>query len=90
MSSPLSALGALITSGIATIETAYAKNGDPFPSLDKPGSQAERLDAQIEESTAFVIAAAAQLIATLRSPASYLFDAAGGVSSASHCVRVHH
>jgi hypothetical protein len=88
MSSPLSALGVLITSGIESIESAYAKNGDSFPSLDEPSEQPQRTDAQVEETAAIVIAAAGQIIASLRSPGSYVYDTVSGVSPSYHHVTV--
>jgi hypothetical protein len=62
MSTPLSALSNLISSGIATIESTYAKHGATFPSIDdpfQPGPFDE--DEALCKIDDHVIAAAAQL-----------------------------
>jgi hypothetical protein len=77
--SSLSALSALISSGVASIEATYAKNGATFPSLDEPFKGPGPLDLEVMESAALIIAAAGQLIATLRLPPLSLIDVATGV-----------
>lgn len=79
--SSLSALSALISSGVASIEATYAKNGATFPSLEDPFRGPEPLGLEIMESAALVIAAAGQLIATLRLPPLSVIDAAAGVQT---------
>lgn len=83
--SSLSALSALISSGIASIESTYAKNGAEPPSLEEPFRGPGPLDLEVAQSAAVVIAAAGQLIATLRLPPLTLLDAAAGV-----CVCIYH
>jgi|SRR5882762_3798629 len=69
MASPLSALVAIISSGVHTLESTYTKYGTKFPSLDDPyvpGPFEE--DPTLVETTRLVVAAAAQLIASVRLP----------------------
>ena len=69
MASPLSALVSIISSGVHTLESTYSKHGSKFPSLDDPyvpGALEE--DPALIETTRLVVAAAAQLIATVRLP----------------------
>jgi hypothetical protein len=77
--SSLSVLSALISSGVASIEAKYAENGAIFPSLDEPFRGSSPLDLEVMESAAVVIAAAGQLIASLRLPPVTVIDAATGV-----------
>jgi hypothetical protein len=77
--SSLSALSALISSGVASIESTYAKNGATPPSLDDPFTGATPSDMEVVKSAAVVIAAAGQLIATLRLPPNTLIDGVAGV-----------
>jgi len=75
MSSQLSALSNILSSGIATIESVYAKNGATFPSLDepfKPPPFAE--DALLSQIIDHVISAAAQLIMTVKPPQRTLVE----------------
>jgi hypothetical protein len=67
MATPLSALSKLISSGIVTIESTYAKHGADFPSIDEP-FQPGPLDGDeaLSETVDLVIAAAAQLIALIK------------------------
>jgi len=69
MSTPLCALSNILSSGISTIESTYAKHGATFPSIDQPfqpGPLDE--DETLSETIDHVIAAATQLI-TLVKPA---------------------
>lgn len=84
MTSPLSALSNILSSGIATIESAYAKNGATFPSLDepfKPPPFAE--DALLSQTIDHVISAAAQLIMTVKPPQRTLVESSLSVSDPS-------
>jgi hypothetical protein len=67
MATPLSALSKLISSGIVTIESTYAKHGADFPSIDEP-FQPGPLDGDeaLRETVDIVISAAAQLIASIK------------------------
>lgn len=77
MHSPLSALSAIISSGVADIESAYAAQGATYPSLDEP-FRPDPMDAMVQEAANLVIAAAGQLIATIRpAPVSILNIATG-------------
>jgi hypothetical protein len=77
--SSLSTLSELISSGISSIEATYAKNGAKPPSLDEPFRGPGPLDVEVIQSAAVVIAAAGQLIATLRLPPLTVLDACAGV-----------
>ena len=67
MATPLGALSNLLSSGIAKIETTYAKHGIAFPSIDEP-FHPESLDGDeaLCETVDLVIAAAAQLIVLIK------------------------
>jgi len=80
MSSPLSALSQIISSGISTIESTYATRGATFPSLDEPFQPPTFEDPGLLHPTQLVIAAAAQLIASLTHPVSSILDGASAVS----------
>jgi len=69
MTSPLTALASIISSGVQTLESAYAKDGLNFPSLDDP-FQPNHLtfDPALMDTTRLIVAAAAQIIATVRFP----------------------
>lgn len=89
MPTPLSALSDILSSGIATIESIYAKNGTTFPSLDEP-FQAGFLDhdQKLSDTIDHVIAAASQLIALVKPAQSTVMD--GALSASDHiCRRVH-
>ncbi|THH06774.1 hypothetical protein EW146_g9509 [Bondarzewia mesenterica] len=69
MTSPLSALTTIIVNGVQTLESAYAKQGLSFPSLDesfKPGPLDD--DPALSQTTQMIVAAAFQIIATVRPP----------------------
>ncbi|KIM80118.1 hypothetical protein PILCRDRAFT_535803 [Piloderma croceum F 1598] len=69
MTTPLSALSNLLSSGIATIEAIYAKHGATFPSIDEPFRPGPLDgDESLCETTDLVIAAASQLIALVKPP----------------------
>lgn len=80
MSSPLSALSQIVSSGISTIESTYATHGATFPSLDEPFQPPTFDDSGLLHPTQLVIAAAAQLIALLSHPPSSILDGASSVS----------
>jgi hypothetical protein len=80
MSTPLSALSSIISSGIATIESTYANHGTSFPSMDEPFQpgpldEDESLCATID----YVTAAAAQLIALIKPTPLAVFASATSV-----------
>jgi hypothetical protein len=81
MSTPLSALSNILSSGIATIESTYAKHGATFPSIDVP-FQPGPLDADeaLCETINQVIAAAAQLIALVKPAPRTAIESALSVS----------
>lgn len=67
--SPLAALAQLITAGVQTLEDAYAKQGIPYPSLDAPFQPTPLdFDPALFQTAHMIVAAASQLIATVRSP----------------------
>ncbi|KAF9465682.1 S-adenosyl-L-methionine-dependent methyltransferase [Collybia nuda] len=72
---PLSALLNIINTSTNELQSLYTKNGSQFPSLDatyKPGPLDE--DAKAIELSKLVVAAANQLIATVRSPKDTLWE----------------
>ena len=69
MSSPLAALAGIISQSVQTLESAYSKKGLSFPSLDepfKPGPLDD--DPDVGNTTRLIVAAACQIIATVRPP----------------------
>ena len=67
--SPLSALAGIISQSVQTLESAYSKKGLSFPSLDepfKPGPLDD--DLEVGNTTRLIVAAAYQIIATVRPP----------------------
>lgn len=67
MSTPLSALLNILSSGIKTIESTYAEYGATFPSMDEPFQPGPLDDDEVLcETIDHVIAAAAQLIALIK------------------------
>lgn len=78
-------LGDLINASIDKIEARVADASVAFPSLDEPfnpGNEAESvlLDPEVLAATSHIIAAASQLIATVRHPAQSIIDDALSVS----------
>ncbi|KAI0068103.1 S-adenosyl-L-methionine-dependent methyltransferase [Artomyces pyxidatus] len=75
MTSPLTALAGLISSGVQTLESAYAKEGLSFPSLDQPFSPGPLdKDPDVAATTRLIVAAAHQIIATVRAPMDTIQD----------------
>ncbi|KAJ7599610.1 S-adenosyl-L-methionine-dependent methyltransferase, partial [Mycena floridula] len=73
--SPLQALVTLITTQVENLESEYSKSRIPFPSLDKPFQPAPLdFDPKLAETRRLIVAAAAQLIATVRSPPELLLE----------------
>jgi hypothetical protein len=78
--SALDQLVDIITSGVASIKRAYTDAGIAAPCLDEPWKPTP-VDQQTESQALIVASAAAQLVATLRTPNQLLFEAVYGVSS---------
>jgi hypothetical protein len=81
MSTPLSALSNILSSGIAAIESTYAKHGATFPSMDEPfqpGLLEE--DEMLCQTIDHVIAAASQLIALVKPAPRTVVEGACSVS----------
>jgi hypothetical protein len=81
MSTPLSALSNILSSGIATIELTYAKHGATFPSMDElfhPAPFEE--DKALCQTIDHVITAASQLIALVRPAPRAVVETAMSVS----------
>ncbi len=73
--SPLTALAGIISQGAQSLESAYSKKGLSFPSLDepfKPGPLDD--DPDVGNTTRLVVAAAYQIIATVRPPMETVMD----------------
>ncbi|KAI0041967.1 S-adenosyl-L-methionine-dependent methyltransferase [Auriscalpium vulgare] len=78
--SPLLALAAIISSGAHTLEDAYAQKGHTFPSLNEPFSPGPLdADKDVGDATRLIIAAAHQIIATVRAPIDTFQDYAPAV-----------
>jgi hypothetical protein len=67
MSDPLDQLLAIINSGVGEIKSTY----EPYT--------ASELEHKVAATTALVVAAAEQLVATIRLPTESIYDAASGV-----------
>ena len=91
--SRLAALARIISQGVQTLESAYSKKGLSFPSLDKPFKPGPLdNDPDVGNTTRLVVAAACQIIATVRppldtillqAPAMYLSASLGVVDEAN-------
>jgi hypothetical protein len=69
----------ILSTQVDTIEANYAKAGVPYPSLDQPFTPGPMdRDPQTAMATQVAVAAATQLLATLRSPLDSLFELAVG------------
>ncbi|EKM56175.1 uncharacterized protein PHACADRAFT_209657 [Phanerochaete carnosa HHB-10118-sp] len=75
--SALDALVQIIANGVKDIQAKSAQRDTPYPTQDTPlGPESERLQSDLAAEAAPVVAAAWQLIATLKHPQSYLLDLA--------------
>ncbi|KAI0064466.1 S-adenosyl-L-methionine-dependent methyltransferase [Artomyces pyxidatus] len=78
--SPLTALVGIIASSVQALESAYSQQGAAFPSLDEPYSPGPlNNDATVAATTRLIVAAAHQLIATVREPLETIHDYAPGM-----------
>ncbi len=84
MASPLAPLVDIITSQVKTLEAAYAKAGQSVPGLDDPFIPGPMdADMAVDMTKRIIVAAAAQLIATVRSPPETLqLDCTGTYTTA--------
>jgi hypothetical protein len=71
----------IIQNGVADIKRAYAAASRDLPNLNEPYDGPHELEKTVAPTTALVVAAAQQLVATLQPPGQYLYDIAYGVSS---------
>lgn len=81
MATELRALLSIITQSIDVLESCYSKSGTDVPSLDepvKPGPPNENI-AVIQVASHIITAAAAQLIAAVRTPEETLLDYSSGM-----------
>ncbi|KAI0059128.1 S-adenosyl-L-methionine-dependent methyltransferase [Artomyces pyxidatus] len=75
MTSPLSALVSIISSGVEALESAYAGQGIAFPSLDEPFRPGPLdKDPGVVSATRLIVAAAHQIIATVRPPLEVVLE----------------
>ncbi|KAI0035464.1 S-adenosyl-L-methionine-dependent methyltransferase [Vararia minispora EC-137] len=82
--SPLSALLALLTSSVQTLESAYAKQGLSYPSLDAPFAPSPLdTDAELNNIARLAVASAAQIIATIRGPLETIQETSTGAYGAA-------
>jgi hypothetical protein len=75
---PLSSLSSIISSGVAEIESLYASRGAAYPSLDEP-FHPDPMHGIAREAVNLVIAAASQLIATIRPAPISIFHTVASV-----------
>jgi hypothetical protein len=74
-SSPLIPLAEIISQGVQTLESAYSKQGLSFPSLDETFKPSPLDDnPELAATTRLIVAAAYQIIATVRSPLETIQD----------------
>lgn len=88
--SPLRLLGDIITTSIDKIEARLAQAEATFPSLSEafnPTNKAEAilLEPEVLSATSHLVAAASQLISTVRHPAKTIIDDALSVSIKEEC-----
>ncbi|KAI0260406.1 S-adenosyl-L-methionine-dependent methyltransferase [Gloeopeniophorella convolvens] len=75
MSDDLNALVGILTQNVQTLQESYAQKGASFPSLDdpyKPGPLDN--DPEVSATTRLIVAAAFQIIATVRNPLDTIQD----------------
>lgn len=75
--SPLLSLAEIISSGVRTLEAAYAKEGVPYPSIDdplRPGPVSLEADPALQQTSRLIVAAAYQIIASVRHPMETIMD----------------
>jgi hypothetical protein len=79
--SDLDQLLSIITTGVQDIKRSYTAADQPFPNFQKPyAPNAAAQSTQVMTQTALVVAAASQLIRTLRSPAQTVIEETLSVS----------
>lgn len=82
MADYLNALAEIISSNVKILSDAYTQDGHKFPSLDEPFAPTKSAEAAaVQEATRLIVAAAAQLTASVRSPLEVLLDQATGMYS---------
>lgn len=69
----LDQLLAIMTSGVASIKEAYARADAPLPDLNEPYIY-HPVEESVASTTMLVVAAAAQLISTLRNPGQLIIE----------------
>ncbi|KAF5363098.1 hypothetical protein D9757_012044 [Collybiopsis confluens] len=84
--SPLRLLAQIITDSIDTIENRLADASTSFPSLDEPMDPTSKVESILVEpdmsrATSHIVAAAAQLMATVRQPVQTIMDDALAASA---------
>lgn len=83
MSDTLALLTNIISTNVDSIQTAYTAHNSTFPSLDTPGIDSAlnpaTTDPEVAQSINAIIAAAAQLIATVRRPELTIVEASTAV-----------
>jgi hypothetical protein len=88
--SPLRALVDILSNAVDRIDSQYAAENLPFPTLEIPFEPAHPSDALIThelvvQQASIAIAAAEQLCTLVRDPMSVLTDIGFGVSSVDYC-----
>ncbi len=86
----LHALVKLIKTSVDNIEKTFIAGKQPFPSLDGPSnpqSEAIRMSAEVQQASNILIAASAQLVATVRPPSATAMLTGVQVQTLLHFVR---
>ena len=83
--SPLTSLVAILSSSVRALEATYAGQGLSYPSLDAPYTPGPLdQDPDADKAARLIVAAAAQIIATVRAPAETVQEyAASSYAAAS-------
>lgn len=84
-------LADIISASVDKIDASFAKNNLSYPSLDAPfnpasSSEAASMAPDIVQAGMLIVAACAQLGATVKIPALTLYDVVGGVRISTSCI----
>lgn len=84
-SSPLRQLVDIISESVDAIDVSFTKNKLAYPNFDAPfdpasPSEVASMDPDVVQAGLLIVAACAQLMATVKIPAHSVYDVAGGVS----------
>ena len=84
LSTPLRALANIILTSVQSLESAYANKGNAFPDLTQTfASGPLDTDPAVDETVRTIVAAAYQIIATVRAPPETIQEYSTGAYSAA-------